>query len=194
MEITVVGTGFIGGVLGRALATAGHDVAFASRHPDDDDVVGNTNAKVMSVAEAVARPGVIILALPGNAVGEVAAENQASLAGKLVIDATNKMGDAVPNARRSLPTTVRYARAFNTMGGEDMAEPVFNNGQRADMFFSSAEGDRATVEEVISGVGLTPVYVGEDQEAVVDGIFQLWVALAFKQGHGRRLAVVMLKD
>jgi 8-hydroxy-5-deazaflavin:NADPH oxidoreductase len=193
MEITVVGTGFIGGVVGRALATAGHDVTFASRHPDDD-VAGTTNAKVTSVAEAVARPGAFILALPGNAVGEFAAENGASLEGKLVIDATNKMGGAVANARPSLPTTVRYARAFNTMGGEDMADPVFKNGQRADMFFSSPEGDRATVEEVISGVGLTPVYVGEDQEAVVDGVFQLWVALAFKQGHGRRLAVVLLTD
>jgi len=194
MEITVVGTGFIGGVLGRALATAGHDVTFASRHPDDDDVAGATNAKVMSVAEAVARPGLIVLALPGNAVGEFASENQASLEGKLVIDATNKMGAAVANSRASLPKTIRYARAFNTMGGEDMAEPVFKNGQRADMFFSSAEGDRATVEEVISAVGLQPVYVGEDQEALVDGVFQLWAALAFKQGYGRRLAVVLLKD
>lgn len=148
----------------------------------------------MSVAEAVARPGVIILALPGNAVGEFAAENQASLAGKLVIDATNKMGEAVANARHALPTSIRYARAFNTMGGEDMAEPVFRNGQRADMFFSSAEGDRSSVEEVISGVGLTPVYVGEDQEALLDAVFQLWVALAFKQGYGRRLALVLLQD
>ena len=58
------------------------------------------------------------------------------------------------------------------------------------MFFSSAEGDRSSVEKVISGVGLTPVYVGEDQEALLDAVFQLWVALAIKQGYGRRLALV----
>jgi NADP oxidoreductase coenzyme F420-dependent len=120
MEITVVATGFIGGVLGRALANAGHDVTFASRHPDDDDVAGATIAKVMSVPGAMGRPGVVLLTLPGNAVGEFAGENHASLAGKLVIDATNKMGEAVANARGSLPTSVRYARAFNSMGGEVM--------------------------------------------------------------------------
>ena len=46
MKITVVGTGFIGGVLGRALAESGHDVTFASRHPEDDDVAGATGARV----------------------------------------------------------------------------------------------------------------------------------------------------
>ena len=58
-----------------------------------------------------------------------------------------------------------------------MADPVFADG-RADMFFSSPEDDRPSVEEVIEGVGLRPVYVGEDQEALVDALFQLWIALA----------------
>jgi predicted dinucleotide-binding enzyme len=102
------------------------------------------------------------------------------------------MGTDVANARASLPSSVRYARAFNTLGGENMADPVFADG-RADMFFSSPEEDRSTVEEVIEGVGLRPVYVGEDQEEIVDGMFQLWIALAMKQGRGRRLAFRLLE-
>ena len=73
-----------------------------------------------------------------------------------------------------------------------MADPVFADG-RADMFFSAPEGDRATVETVIEGVGLRPVYVGEDQEALIDALFQLWIALAIKQGRGRRLALRLLE-
>lgn len=73
-----------------------------------------------------------------------------------------------------------------------MADPVFADG-RADMFFFSPEDDRSTVEEVIEGVGLRPVYVGEDQEALVDALFQLWIALAMKQGRGRRLAFRLLE-
>ena len=38
MNIAVIGTGFIGGVLGRSLAASGHEVTFGSRHPDSDDV------------------------------------------------------------------------------------------------------------------------------------------------------------
>jgi hypothetical protein len=59
--------------------------------------------------------------------------------------------------------------------------------------FSSPEADRPTAEEVIEGVGLRPVYGGEDQEALVDALFQLWIALAIKQGRGRRLAFGLLE-
>ena len=193
MKITVVGTGFIGGLLGRALATSGHDVTFASRRPDEDDVAGSTGARVASVADGLSAADVIVLALPGAAVPELVADHGAALAGKLVIDATNQMGEPVANARASLPAAVRYARAFNTLGGDNMAEPVFPDGQRADMFFSASVGDRPVVEEVISGVGLRPIYLGADQEALVDALFRVWVTLAFNQGRGRRLALKLLE-
>jgi hypothetical protein len=73
-----------------------------------------------------------------------------------------------------------------------MADPIFA-GVQADMFFSAAEGDRPVVEAVISGVGMRPVFVGEDQEQLVDALFQLWVALAMKQGRGRRMAWKLLE-
>jgi predicted dinucleotide-binding enzyme len=106
--------------------------------------------------------------------------------------ADSLLGADVANARAALPPTVRYARAFNTLGGENMADPVFD-GERADMFFSAPVGDRATIETVIEGVGLRPIYVGEDQEAIIDALFQLWIALAMKQGRGRRLALRLLE-
>jgi 8-hydroxy-5-deazaflavin:NADPH oxidoreductase len=193
MQVTVVGTGFIGGLLGRALSTSGHSVTFASRHPDADDVAHSSAARVTSVAEALAAADVVILALPGAAVDQLVSDHRGVLDGKLVIDATNQMGRAVANARGSLPPHVRYARAFNTLGGENMAEPVFADGQRADMFFSAPEQDRATVEALISGVGLRPVYLGKDQEALIDALFQVWVTLAIKQGRGRRLAFKLLE-
>ena len=100
---------------------------------------------------------------------------------------------SLANSRPVLPAGVRYARAFNTLGGENMAEPVFPDG-RADMFFSAPAGDRSVVEEVIGGVGLRPVYVGEDEEELVDALFRLWIALAMKQGRGRRLAFRLLEE
>lgn len=188
VRIAVIGTGFIGGILGRSLARAGHDVTFGSRHPDDEDVAEETNATVAPIGDALTDADVIVLAVPGSAVGGVATEHRDALAGRLVIDATNQMGREVANARSALPSTVRYARAFNTLGGENMAEPNFADGP-ADMFFSAPEADRDTVARVIEGVGLRPVYLGEDQEALVDALFQVWVTLAMKQGRGRRLAL-----
>ena len=60
-----------------------------------------------------------------------------------------------------------------------MADPVFD-GVPADMFFSAPEADRATVETVIEGVGLRPVYVGVDEEGLLDCMFRLWIALAIE--------------
>jgi predicted dinucleotide-binding enzyme len=192
MDIAVIGTGFIGGILGRALAAAGHQVMFGSRRPGDDQVASGTSARVASVAEALSGPEVVILALPAAAVADLTAAHGDRLAGKLVIDATNQMGQPVSNSRSRLPATVRYARAFNTVGGENMADPVFPDGT-ADMFFSAPEADKSTLETIIAAVGLRPVYVGDDAEALIDGLFQLWIALAVGQRRGRRLAFRLLE-
>lgn len=191
MDIGIVGTGFVAGILGRALAAAGHDVTFGSRHPDDGEVAAGSGARVATVAEALSAGDAVVLALPGAAVAELVAVHGALLAGALVVDATNRMGAPAANARASLPATVRYARAFNTLGGEVMAEPLFE-GRPADMFFSAPDADRATVEALVAGVGLRPVYLGPDQEELLDCLFRLWVTLAMTQGRGRRLALRLL--
>jgi predicted dinucleotide-binding enzyme len=192
VDIAIVGTGFIGGILGRALAGSGHRITFGSRHPADDNAASGTSATVASIADALDAAEVVILALPGAAAGDLAAEHRDALDAKLVIDATNQMGQPVANAREALPPTVRYARAFNTLGGENMADPVFTDGP-ADMFFSAAADDRATVERVIEGVGLHPVYLGADREDLVDALFRVWIALAIEQGRGRRLALRLIE-
>lgn len=193
MRVAVVGTGFIGGILGRALAGAGHRVVFGSRHPGDDGVAGSSGADVTSVGDALVGADVVILALPGSAVAELVADHGDALAGPVVIDATNRMGEPVANCRALLPEGARYARAFNTLGGENMADPNFAEG-RADMFFSASEDDREAVEDIISGVGLRPVYVGADKEDLLDALFRLWIELAVAQGRGRRLAFRLLRD
>jgi predicted dinucleotide-binding enzyme len=191
MRIAVIGTGFIGGILGRALATTGHEVTFGSRHPDDTEVAGETAATVATVAAALEGAEAVIVAVPGAAVAELTAEHGDALAGKLVIDATNQMGAAVANARAALPGAVRYARAFNTLGGENFEDPVFADGP-ADLFFSGPEADRAALEEIVAGVGLRPIYLGEDREELVDALFRVWIALAIQQGRGRRLALRLI--
>ncbi len=191
MDIAIIGTGFIGTTLGRALTGAGNQVTFGSRHAGRDEVA-IPGARVASIAEALSDPGAVILAVPGAAVPDLAASYGEALDGKLVIDATNRMGEPVANSRGSLPAGIRYGRAFNTLGGENFADPVFSDG-RADLFFSAPEGDRLLVERIIEDVGLRPVYVGEGQEQIIDGLFQLWIALALKQGRGRRLAFRLLE-
>jgi 8-hydroxy-5-deazaflavin:NADPH oxidoreductase len=190
LTIAVVGTGNIGGTLGRAFAAAGHTVVLGSRHPAD-----GADPREVPVAEALRGADVVVLALPGSAVPAFAQEHAAALAGPLVVDAANTIGGGGPADNHDVLTGavpgLRYARAFNTLGWENFADPRYG-GTPGDLFFSSAEADRAEVETLIEAVGLRPVFVGEGQHEVVDGVLRLWFALAVGQGHGRHLAFRML--
>ncbi len=195
MDIAVIGTGNIGGTLGRAFARAGHQVRFGSRHPNDDPAVGDTDATVTGVAEALEGAAVVVLAVPGQTVGQFVDEHAGALDGKLVIDATNNIGGQGPaNGHDVIAARVpdlRYARAFNTLGFENLGNPRFGE-ETADMFFSAPDADAATVTDLVTAVGLRPVYVGSDSQEIVDGVLRLWFALS--RSRGRHLAFRVLDD
>lgn len=193
MRIAVIGTGNIGATVGRALARAGHEVRLGARTPDPA-VAQGSGAAVTSVAEALAGAEAVLLAVPAAAVEEVLSAHAPALHGTLIVDATNRIGAPVANARAQVSAAVpdaRYVRAFNTLGWENFAEPTFD-GVPADLFFSSSEADRADAETIIAGVGLRPVYLGADAEAAVDAALPLWLALMRAQGT-RHIALRVLR-
>ena len=183
MTIAVIGTGFIGDTLGHAFARAGHETIFGTRRPTGEP-------DTTTIADAIAKADVVLLAVPAAAMAELLGTHGAALAGKLVIDAANNVGAPVAHhadlVARHAPGA-RYARAFNTLGGENFADPDFG-GIPADLFYSAPAQDRATLDTLITAVGLRPVYVGADKQDIVDGVLRLWFALAVGQGRGRHLA------
>jgi predicted dinucleotide-binding enzyme len=190
MTVAVIGTGFIGGTLGRAFARAGLPTVFGSRTPDTDAVALDSGATVATAADAITKADTVVLAVPATAVEDLLTTHGDHLAGKLVIDAANNIGGPVAHHADLVAhhaPKARYARAFNTLGGENLATPDFE-GTRADMFYSATESDRATLDTLVEAVGLRPMYLGDGQQDVVDGVLRLWFALAVGQRHGRNLA------
>jgi predicted dinucleotide-binding enzyme len=202
VRIAIIGTGNIGGTLGAAFARAGHQVRFGSRHPQPSSdgpqvflVHERGTRSASDHATALADAEVVLLAVPAAALDGFLAEHAGSLAGRLVIDATNRIGAPVANAAARLSQaapSARYARAFNTLGWENFADPVFD-GVPADLFYSCSADDRAVVEELITAVGLRPVYLGEGKQDVVDGVLPLWFALVQANGGNRRVALRVLQ-
>ena len=70
MKIAIIGTGNIGGTLGRRWLAAGHEVTYGSR---DGAGEGPGGARQTAVGDAIAGADVVVLAVPGRAVGEVVA-------------------------------------------------------------------------------------------------------------------------
>jgi len=198
MNIAIIGAGNIGRTLGLAWLKAGHTVTFGVREPADpklDDL--RPTAPVHTVAEALAGADVVVLAVPGGAVAQFAAEHGAALAGKVVVDTTNNVRAPEMNNLAPLRThapQAALARAFSTLGWENFANPQLA-GHAVDLFFTAAPAARATTETLIQAVGLNPVFVGDlEATPLVDGLTRLWFALAFNQGYGRRVALKVLHE
>lgn len=202
LNIAVLGAGNIGGTIGRKLVNAGYQVTFGVNDPNGKNAqelrreLGN-RAKIGTVAEALGgNPDVVLMALPGTVMESTIAQYASQLNGRIIIDAANRMGASSMNSFAALgqhTPQARIYRAFNSYGFENFANPEFD-GVQADLFFCGTPGDsRALVEQLISAVGLRPVYLGGvEQVGTVDGIAGLWFALALGQGKGRHLAFKML--
>jgi 8-hydroxy-5-deazaflavin:NADPH oxidoreductase len=202
LTIAVLGAGNIGGTLGRKWAGAGHQVAFGVHDPAGKHAqtlrrdLGNKVTISSTAAALSSDPAVVVMAVPGTAMDALIAENAAQLDGRIILDTANRMGGGTMNSFATFQQYTPHAhifRAFNTLGWENFANPEFPEGT-ADLFYCGPEGDaRTTVEQLISNVGLRPMYLGGvEQVGLVDAIGGLWFALALGRGKGRHLAFKVL--
>lgn len=186
MRIAVIGTGNIGGTLGRRWLAVGHEVVYGGRQAGGQ---GPGGAPVLAAGDALAGADVVVLAVPGPAVADVLAPHGAALDGRVVIDATNNIGAAEVNGHAAVAATApgaHYARAFNTLGWENFAEPP----PGAVLFYAADVGARPAAEELITAVGLDPVLLGDSSAVgVVDALLPLWFALVRQHGGNRRIAL-----
>lgn len=193
-SIAIIGAGNVGGTLGRAWLAAGHSVTYGLR-PDSGRDGLPEGATRSSLADAIRGADVVVFAVPGGAMDAVLAEVGPHLDGRIVIDATNNVRAAVLHnealdARRAAGAAVY--RGFSTLGWEVFAHPRLG-GTVADLFFSGPDGaTRSVVERLVRDVGLEPVWLGDDQAAVVDGAARVWFALVMGGGRPRQTALKVI--
>ena len=112
-----------------------------------------------------------------------------ALAGRVVIDATNRIGQPEVNSRAAVAAAApgtEYVRAFNTLGWENFADPP----PGAALFFAADPSARPLAEELITAVGLEPVFAGDAGACgTVDALLPLWFALVQRNGGNRRIAL-----
>jgi hypothetical protein len=177
MRIGVIGSGKIGGTVGRLWVKAGHPVLFSSRHPEElASMVKELGplAKAGTVAEAIAFGDALLIAIPYGAVPAFGRDNAAALTGKIVLDADNaspardgaelaaeveKNGIGV-TSQKYLPGT-RLVRAFNTLNYMILAREANRPPPRLAIPIA---GDDAAAVQVAAGLvrdaGFDPVIVG----------------------------------
>ncbi len=200
MKIAIIGAGRVGSSLARAFNRNGHDVLFGVRDPAKISTllveIGGGHA--LTPYEAAQQGDMVVITVPWPAVREVI-PILGNLAGKIVIDATNRFasqpGDGASAAAdiAALASGARVIKAFNTMGAETMDAPVIG-GERLTAFICGDDADaKARVMHLAEECGMDALDAGGLVNAsYTEMIVPLWVNLS--RMYGRRIAFRLLRE
>ncbi|OZB95187.1 NADPH-dependent F420 reductase [Paenibacillus sp. XY044] len=185
MKIGVIGTGHMGGTLGKKWAAQGHEVMFGTRDPHSGRIQAllqeaGAQAQAGTVREAAAFSEVILLAVMPDEVERVL-EEAGTVTGKILINCTNRFdGQSADTEVRKLVQGARVVRAFHTLPWEVLAKPRYEEGN-ATVFLSGEDTEaKDTVARLSRDIGLDSVDVGGsgNMERIETGIGMLWQALS----------------
>ncbi|TYB77086.1 NADPH-dependent F420 reductase [Bizionia myxarmorum] len=179
MKIGIIGSGNIGGNLGKQWAKAGHEVMFSSRHPESlkplvQESEGNVSAiNIKSAFEANA--DVYLLATPFEAIDELSELYAGEYGNHIIIDATNpypeRDGSMAQNVRDANYNASEYTamkfntaktiKAFNTIKAEDLESQAFKKFDKlAIPYAAQDEESKLIARQLIQDIGFDPLYVG----------------------------------
>lgn len=191
MRIAIIGAGNVGGGLGKAFASVGHDVVFGVRDPESTKTLAALadvpDASAAQPAEAVAGADIVVFALRPTGLASTVADI-GSLDGRIVIDAMNRFdGDPLRSTTQDLAALLpgaKLAKAFNTIGAENYATARDRVAQAA-MFVA---GDDAEAKAAALGLATELGFRAEDagplaNAKILEDMVKVWFALT--QAHGR---------
>jgi len=199
VRVAVIGAGNVGRQLARGLDRAGHRVTVGARQPERAADLTAEGITVTDPATATADSQVIVLAVPVAALADALA-SLGSLAGKIVVDATNAVGVPVPEGHgtvgayvASLAPEAFVVKAFNTIGAEHLATGTVG-ATPAFLPVAGADEGRATVVSLARSIGFEVADLGGPEcVGMVEDAARLWIHLAFRCGWGRDFGFGVLR-
>ena len=210
MRIAVLGSGNMGGALGRSFAAAGHEVAFSySRKREKLERLARASGPraraAQSIADAVRDADVVLLAVHWSRVPTVL-RAAGSLRGTILIDCTNPMNASDTGLTVGLKTSggeiiarrargARVVKAFNTVPSELLrAGAQALSEQPSACYCGDDAGAKRVVARLIREIGFAPVDCGALSTARYLEPFALLIAeLAYNRGRRPELGVRFLR-
>lgn len=144
MKVGILGTGNVGGTLGRRFCDAGHHVVYGSRGPESEKVTSLLKghpgkAEAVDTVELAREAELIVLAVPFGVL-EDSIQALGLIGNEILVDATNPIvpeplglalgtDDSGGERVARLAPGARVVKAFNTVGWEVMEDPIFDQGR-----------------------------------------------------------------
>ncbi|CUH81275.1 NADPH-dependent F420 reductase [Tropicibacter naphthalenivorans] len=174
MQIAILGSGLMGGAIGRAWAQAGHNMTFsyARSQAKLDRLAQETGGSTAPVAEAVANADAILLSVHWSRIDDVLTQ-AGDLAGKTVLnccvplDEANEtlvLGPTTSGAEElaKLRPQAQWVSCFNTNPSESFA-PVRAqkpNPAPQTLMYGNSPQAKATAATLIKDAGFAPLDAG----------------------------------
>jgi predicted dinucleotide-binding enzyme len=206
--VAIIGTGTLAGSLGPALGAQGYRVIYGSRNPDRDSVRtlvqrSGPNASAVSPPEAAAQAPVVVLAVPGEVVVEVAG-TLGDLGGKVVIDVSGGEKKVAPDGYQELTSdsaraeriqvrhpTMRVVR-INLPNIVYFMDPLLTK-TRATVFVAGNDPQaRETVANLLFDLGVDPWDAGPVRFARLFDAFNTLANIPGQQRRPEGYQVVMM--
>ena len=208
MKIAVIGTGSVGGTLGRRWAELGNSVCFGVRDVADVDAKAliakiKGDARLASVSDAAKDADVVVLATP-YAANAAAIASAGDLSGKILLDVTNPIGANLTLAvgyitsgaeeLAKLAPRARVIKAMNQVGFEVMANPSFAAGKPVMFVAGDDDAGKKVVLDLVSALGFEAIDAGELAIArLLEPYAMLWIQLMARRNMGRSFAFSLLR-
>ena len=209
MKIGIIGSGKMGGSLGRLWAKRGHHVMFSySRRPEKlQDLVQELGSHASSGTpqEASGFGDIVFLAVPWAAVGD-ALVAAGSLQGKILITCVNPLGpkglevgfrsSAAEEISKLAPGAL-VIEAFNTIFANILHSraDLFGNDIPTVFFCGDHRDAKSKVAKLIGDAGLRPVDAGTLQNAqYLEPLAMLMIELGYSQQMGSNIAIKLMNS
>ena len=201
MKIGILGSGNVAQTLGAGFMKHGHEVMLGTRDASKlaEWAAKNAGAKIGSFSETATFGEAVLLAVKGTVASDaLRAAGADSLAGKLVMDATNPIADLPPEngvlrfftnldeslmerLQREFPLA-RFVKVFSCVGAPCMVNPTLKDGKPS-MFIC---GDDAAAKQTVTGIletfGWDTADMGKVQAArAIEPLCMLWCISGFLQ-------------
>ena len=174
MKIAIIGAGNVGRALVTLFSRAGHEIVVTSRDRQHATDLAATAARVTAAPSpraAAEGADVVVLAVPFASAAEVAESIRSVVAGKAVVDVSNRMSFGANGAEMDTSTSnaeelatllpeAHVIKAFNTLFASSQVDPNLEGVTLDGFVAGDDDAAKVSVLELVESIGLNPVDVG----------------------------------
>lgn len=178
MKIAIIGSGHIGGAVGKLWAQAGHEVRFSSRHPENLEALvaaSGPNASRSSIEQALSFGDIFLISIPYGSLPDFGKQYGPQLSGKIVMETGNPYPERDAEVAQKVLDSglgtghwsamwlqgTRLVRAFNSVWDKTLVREAHRKPPQVGIPLAADDKEAA---EIVSGLvrdaGFEPVLVG----------------------------------